>query len=258
VSLGHETLKTLGAQKIHEATHISRLHILAVIHESYDDMTKIQFLGFVSILEREYEVNLDKLKLRGLEYFNELIPEAELVNEIFVTPKKKKNLTLLYTFIAVCIFVGVSYLSLNLSSSNDINVDTLDNTTINSATQNINLIEEVNETKLFDDLNTSLEDKIVVKKSDNAFVIKTNIKLWLGYIDLNTSKKYQKTIKKDDNFSIEANKTWLLTFGHGYFTVNINGIDKKYSAGNTIRFIYKDGNMTKITYKEFKKLEKVN
>ncbi|PHS59076.1 MAG: hypothetical protein COB17_00645 [Sulfurimonas sp.] len=267
MSLGHEVLKTIGAQKIHETTHISRLHVLAVIYESYDDMTKIQFLGFISILEREYDIKLDKLRQRGLDYFNDIAPEPELVNKFFITPKKKKNLTFIYIFLGLFIFVSASYLSLNFSSSKDIKINQLDNTTIYNATQNINPIEEINITKISVDINKSI--KLInldinltiensIKNINKTFLIKTNVDLWLGYMDLDTYKKYQKTVKKANDFSIDANKTWLLTFGHGYFTTNINGIDKKYSDKNTIRFIYKDGNMNKITYQEFQKLEKAN
>lgn len=52
VNEGFEKLGTIGAQKINEKTHISKYHVQALLHNNFDDMTKIQFLGFVSILER--------------------------------------------------------------------------------------------------------------------------------------------------------------------------------------------------------------
>lgn len=251
MSVGHDKLKSIGAQKIHETTHISRLHIQAVIHESYDDMSKIQFLGFISILEREYDINLDELKDRGLSYFGENTAESHLENNVFVTSKKKTYTTLLYAFFAVIIFVIVSYFSINFEQSIDIKNGNIDNSTIKNARANIEL-------NTSSDLNESLDENITIVdekqyKEKKTFIITPTTDVWLGYVDLNTHKKFQATITK--SFELNASKSWLLTFGHGYFTTNINGIEKKYSDKKTIRFIYKDLNMTKITYTEWKKLD---
>ena len=48
---GFDKLKSIGAQKIHEATHIARAQIQALLHERSEDMNKSQFIGFISILE---------------------------------------------------------------------------------------------------------------------------------------------------------------------------------------------------------------
>ena len=93
MSDGLDKLKAIGAQKIHEKTHIARIHVQAILHNSFEGITKIQFLGFISILEREYSVKLDELKARGLEYFGgETSQESDDIEpHVFVTPKKKKS-----------------------------------------------------------------------------------------------------------------------------------------------------------------------
>lgn len=65
-----EKLKEIGAQKIFEQTHITKEHIQAILHKSFEGLTKVQFQGFVSILEREYQVDLKDLKSDASEFYN--------------------------------------------------------------------------------------------------------------------------------------------------------------------------------------------
>jgi len=255
MSIGHEKLKSIGAQKIHEDTHISRQHVQAVIYESYDDMTKIQFLGFISIIEREYNLDLSELRKNGLEHFNEIIISRDEEDKLFLTSKKKKNFTLVYIVLLFFVFIVVSYFSLNISDSSDTKVD---NTSIENATSNIDTIQVMEESNLGVDVNSNIEVNNTFEDKSIAIVktlvIKPDADVWLGYIDLKTHKKYQTIIS--DELILDANKTWLLTFGHGYFSININGVKQSYSDKKTVRFLYKDSNMTKINYTEFKKLNK--
>ena len=61
-----EKLKKIGVQRIHEATHISRIHAQAILNCSFEDMTKIQLNGFISILQREYSLDLSDLRDKSL------------------------------------------------------------------------------------------------------------------------------------------------------------------------------------------------
>ena len=55
---GIETLREIGSQKISEQTHIAKKFVEDILNENFDSMNKIQFAGFISILEREYGVDL--------------------------------------------------------------------------------------------------------------------------------------------------------------------------------------------------------
>ena len=251
---GYDKLTSIGTQKIHEATHISRLHIQAVIHESYDDMTKIQFLGFISILEREYSLDLSELKTRGIAHFSENTVEEQISNKVFVTPKKKKSFKIFYISFAVLAFIAVAYFSLANLSLDDENIESVDNTSIINAQESIetNISSELNDTKGINTTIVEVEEKKIPEAQ--TFVIIPSADVWVGYIDLDTHKKYQATVT--DELSLDASKTWLLTFGHGYFSVDIDGKKEKYTDKKTLRFIYKDANMTKIPYTKWQELEK--
>ena len=269
-----DKLRKLGAQKIYEDTHIPLIYVQSVIHESFEGLTKVQFLGFISILEREYKINLSALKGKGLEYF-----AAELVGEskkssMFVNSKKTIKFTGLYVIVALAIFIFVSYD--NFYSSSDKNTPShLDNNAINNAKKNMNpnadeAVEnmDLNSTDAnspleeITDVNESLiEDKLaqeqasVVKddvKALTPLTIITESKLWIGYINKTDNVKTQNVIK--DKLELDPSKVWLLSLGHGMVSIEVDGIKFKYNSTKNIRFLYENSKLTSLSVKEFKDL----
>ena len=265
MSDGLGKLKGIGAQKIHEQTHIARQHVQAVLHETFDDMTKIQLLGFISILEREYSVDLSSLKVKGEDFYAGESPKNEQDTKVFVSPKKKKNYTLFYILIVVIIFaVAVSFtLDLTSAASDKVKTHSIDNSAIENAkvsmSQNATLpinVEDENITLVVDAEVKSPKIEIKPKfiKELKSFKIITSSELWIGYIDLSNYKKYQKLFKGE--LDIDPNKNWILTLGHGYVKVEINGEVTEFKDKLNIRLLYKDSKLSKINFKEFKKLNK--
>jgi predicted XRE-type DNA-binding protein len=233
MSNGLQELQEIGAQKIHERTHISREHVQALLHGSFDDFTKIQFLGFISILERDYEIKLDELKERGLEHFDDKSAIDKEDNTVFVTPKKRKSYKKLYIAIVFLIFIFAVIYTLSVSSSTPA-TQAIDDTTINDAKSNIVLVEEINTT--IEDSNISQEEPFVQEEQmvEKSFKIIPKVKLWMGYIDLQTYKKYQKLFK--DEIELDPNKEWLLSLGHGNVSFEINGELKEFNSRKNMRW----------------------
>jgi len=283
---GFDRLKDIGVQKIHENTHISREHIQAFLHESYDGMSKIQVFGFISIFEREYSLNLDELREKILIYFNDQSAKSIGDDKIFVHVKRKKNLVPLYIILLVSIFLFVAYMVLQSQNSELSDIVSFDNSAIENATINMEISEKdlENETveedvkidvnksqEIIVELNSSkeiLEDenltkvKIIdeIKEVDKneliSFRIMPKSRVWLGYIDLDTHKRYQKTFK--ETFALDPNKNWLLAFGHGSLRIEINGIIKKFKIKKNVRFLYKNAELTQIDLEKFKELNEGN
>jgi len=55
---------------------------------------------------------------------------------------------------------------------------------------------------------------------------------------------------------IDATKNWLLLFGAGTVKLEVNGELKTFVSKRNIRLKYKDGELSKISVKEFKSLNK--
>jgi len=267
MSEGSQKLDEIGTQKIHEDTHISRLHIQSIIHENYDGMGKVQYLGFISILEREYNIDLDDLKQNAIEHYDDMTEPLEEVNNILITPKKKRNFSSLYLIGGVLLLAGIiAYFSVFYEESTESVQDTVVEQEPQEFTPEVVVVEEnltqdskdeVLEDSVLVDSNTTndvADDKASDEVLQRSFIIKPRAKVWLGYKDMQSKKSYQKTF--DDELLLDANKTWLLTFGHGYVDMIIDGKEIKFNDKKTMRFIYKDSNLTKITYQEFQKLNK--
>lgn len=266
---GFEKLRTIGAQKIHEKTHISKYHVQALLHNNFDDMTKIQFLGFVSILEREYNVHLDELRERGLEYFTSL----KVTNEdrpIFMQPKQTKSNTFLYLTLAILfilIAIGYTYATTQVNKQSEITIQ--DNQTIKTVQEDIlGIVDDINVTDTnTTDINATKNEESIIEEGELlepivkeepvkelSFKIIPNARLWLGYIDLSTHKQYQTTTFKP--MILDPKKDWLLNLGHADISVVVHGVVQKYNKPDNIRFLYKDQELKEITVAESRSYNK--
>ena len=268
---GIKKLKDIGAQKIYEQTHIPVVHIQAILHESFEGFSKVQFIGFINILQREYEVDLSEVLQKGEAYFadkNQTI--ANGTNGVFVSSDKTKNYTPIYIVLALIAFVIVAYLSINSSESSK-NILLKDNRLIEDVTK------EMNQTTALADENTTAvtstaQKEVSSQKTEEqeqkveevavpqekviaeSFKIKPKAKVWLGYIDVEKNKKYQKTFK--NTLELDPSKEWLLTFGHGFVDIMINGEVKKFTSRKGLKFHYKDGEIKQISAEEFKRFNR--
>ncbi len=260
-----DSLNKIGAQRIHEATHISRKHVESILNEDLEDMTKVQYLGFLSILEREFSLDLSGLKNRAVDYYKENEKGSNDKNnvKVFAPYKKEKNLTLVYIILAVVIFASFFFFS-EFSQSKAPEVIKVDNSAIESAKYNLSTkVVPIENNSSVDDANKSQEiktDKIEseatseTKSETLSFKIIPKYRVWLGYIDLETHKKQQKTFL--DEFDLDADKDYILAFGHGYITFDINGEKREYKNYQDVRFSYINSELKEITLEEFKTLNK--
>jgi len=251
-----EKLREIGAQKIYEDTHIPIEHVQAIIHESFDGFSKVQFVGFISIFEREYGEDLSEIKRLGLQYFEEQNSTSK--NEaVFVSPKKKRNFTPYYIVLAVIIFVLAAYFNMDKSSKMEV-PHKIDNSVIENAQKtmtpvDINISIDQNST-VVDENKTVEVTKIEIPKVEKTLKIVTKTKVWLGYINLKTNEHYNKVFTGE--FSLNPNHDWLLVFGHSFIDIVLNEEIVKLNSKGNVRFLYKDGEIKTISKKEFKKLNR--
>lgn len=287
-----DKLKSIGVQKIHEDTHISRGHLESIFQENFEEMNNsVQVVGFLSILEREYGVDLSELKLKSKEHFEFFSkytkPEIAATN-IFLADNKKRKLTFLYIILGVVLFVLFAYLSTNVaqeelaveneiskvesvvqesneslvaSEENLINIDENSSALEQNNTQ-VEEIEEVIQTKTQEITDEKKEEAVKETVQEKtplqseakgaSLKITPKSKLWIGYIDLSTGKKSQ-TVSLDE-LSLDSTKDWLLTFGHGHLDIEANGKLQQYKTTKNLRFIYKSGELKELNLDEFKEL----
>ena len=268
-----ERLKDIGAQKIYEDTHIPVEHVQAILHKSFDGLNKMQFAGFISILEREYGEDLSEIRLLGMGYLEEKASSDEVLTNttIFKPSSKKKSFTIAYILVAIfLLLVAIFYTTQSASESidgimqeskiikdvkknilADVNRSDADDSEQNSSEQNSS---DANITVPSEDGNMTSAVTSQPKAITHSFTIIARKKVWLGYIDVFTNKKHQKTFKGE--FTLDPAKEWLLYFGHGYVDIIVDGEKEEFSSRNTLRLYYKEGNVSKVSINEFRKLNR--
>lgn len=270
MSDGLNKLKNIGAQKIHERTHIARHHVQALLHENLDDLTKIQTIGFISILQREYSVDLSEFRAKVEEYFFLNAPEEDDgETRFFVSPTRKKKYTFVYVLIVIAIFGVAVYFTLDRLEQDSQKSEShiIDNSAIESAKQSMSKVEELQEVDIVDseDQNETIEPSADAKEEKEvevpkvvevtkSFKIIPSSELWIGYIDLSSYKKYQKLFSGELN--LDPSKEWILTLGHGLVKIEINGEIIEINDQSNVRLLYKDSNISKISFTEFKELNR--
>jgi hypothetical protein len=263
-----DRLKDIGAQKIYEDTHIPVEHVQAILYESFDGLNKIQFVGFISILEREYSEDLSEIRSRGIGYFDEKSTPDEAITDdvVFKSPNSKKNLTAFYIVLAILLLFVAIYYTMR-SADETLNKTLKENKIIEDVKKNIVIDANVTQKSNSDENSTmQVEDtnatvvKTETKKEEKAvpqsLKIIARTKVWLGYIDAATNKKYQKTFEGE--LDLDPTKEWLLYFGHGYIDVIIDGKERKFSEKNTLRLHYENGEIKQISINEFRRLNRGN
>lgn len=268
MSEGFAKLQELGAQKISEYTHISKPHVQALIQENFKALSRVQFLGFISIIERDYHIDLSELKEKGLKFYGE--SAASTSASVFMEKRSKKSSKGIYILIAFIIFIlGIYYSVGSDTSEMDINVTQVESVTqeiealvennvsdINVSSFDVNLSlqtgEEMDENETL--LNEEKLPLVSLHKGEKSLKIIANKKLWFGYIELDTENKNQKVFSGD--LDLDASKNWLLLFGHNNVEVEINGQKQEFEKNKNVQFLFKDGALTQISLDEFKKLNK--
>ncbi|MBE0514430.1 hypothetical protein [Sulfurimonas sp.] len=266
-----DKLKKIGVQKIHERTHISRTHIESIFNENFEGMGSVQLLGFLSIFEREYALDLSELKNRAREYFKSQKSDEENIKEkvkIFTASKKKRKWTFFYILIGAAVVFTLLYFASRLPQNEIIDssknlqtaVPTLQDDKNDSVLDENSSQDGLMESTGVEEM-AGAEEKLEEKQPEPevkplSFKIIPKTKVWLGYIDLSDYKKYQTTFS--DELKLDPAKEWLLSFGHGYIKIEINGEITEFKDPKTMRFSYIDSELRQISYDEFTRLNRGN
>ncbi|MGI7120665.1 hypothetical protein ACNGFE_08895 [Campylobacter coli] len=125
---------------------------------------------------------------------------------------------------------------------------------ISTTPNNTNANEETLSTN--DSLATTNQEVAEVSKALNKEAhFKASGKIWIGLIDLSNYRKTSLVKENDFNLSLEVNRL-VLTGAAALSVFDENGKEQKFPAGNSKRFLIKDGKITSISAAEFMKLNK--
>ncbi|EFU2327976.1 helix-turn-helix domain-containing protein [Campylobacter coli] len=144
------------------------------------------------------------------------------------------------------------------------NLTQIQNTELNNTKEEIKQISTTPNNTNANEENLSTNDSLATTNQEVAEAskalnkeahFKASGKIWIGLIDLSNYRKTSLVKENDFNLSLEVNRL-VLTGAAALSVFDENGKEQKFPAGNSKRFLIKDGKITSISAAEFMKLNK--
>ncbi|MBN2869809.1 MAG: hypothetical protein JXK04_02525 [Campylobacterales bacterium] len=244
-----EDLQSYGAEKIHEKTHISRDKVELLLTKSYGEIGRVQFMGFMSILEREFGIDLSTVRAEYSEYWQEhgeTLPPKESV--ILQPQSNTKQKWVLAGGVLIALLMGGGYLLQSfLSNEPRAEVMNLNSLSTVAATtlseENVSLAEESNVSE------TASQTASVGETNATALTIRPLYKVWVGMIDLGSGVKTQQIT--GDPIVVDTTKNWLIVLGHGRVEIDSSEGKQILKEKETVRFVSEHGKLQQLSRAEF-------
>jgi hypothetical protein len=235
-----------------------------VLNKSFGELTKVQFMGFLSILEREYKVDLSLLREEYDAYVQQhldtLIPQKSVILQ---AQSRTRRVWVLGAFVVVLLLLGIGWiiqgnlsifpreevmqlstasievpeenLSMEVNASADVNA-----TDVNSSQLVLSQMQEDNQSIVTDAVGINL---------GHVQSIKPIHKVWVGMMNLETGVKTQKVT--DRPIVIDATKNWLFMFGHGRLEIETRDKNITLEEKDTVWFSCENGKLIQLNHKQF-------
>ncbi|MGZ5208748.1 MAG: hypothetical protein ACXWB0_06995 [Sulfuricurvum sp.] len=270
-----EDLQNLGVNPLHEHTHISRPQLELLLNKSFDQLTRVQFMGFVSILEREYAIDLTALRneydtqIPKQKTFDGVAPSTVL--QAHSTARQKWIIGAIGAIIILVLIASMTQGELSVAPKeeamqlNSAIVDAFEenNTRETNATADANIPElNISEANISEanisqqrlstpsqEQNSSVVAESKSEKFENALSINPSSKVWVGMMDIATGKKTQHITKEP--IVIDTTKNWLFVFGHGRLQIVTSEGSTTLRERNAVWFAYEDGALQQLSREEF-------
>lgn len=142
--------------------------------------------------------------------------------------------------------------------------ETVQDLDLNNTKKEVKQISTIENNTSIKEENLSTNDSLAKINQENTQILKplnkeahfkASGKIWVGLIDLSNYKKTSLVKENDFNLSLEVNRL-VLTGAAALSVFDENGKEQKFPAGNSKRFLIKDGKITSISIAEFMKLNK--
>jgi len=255
----NDILEKNSVKEISQQTQISTDNLENLFDKNFGTLKRVKTLGFISIIEREYNADLGDFAKEAKEYYAD---KGGVQDAIFQHPtlEEEKGKSKLFMFIILILLGYATWYFITQFDKTNLSkiIPFVDNSTIESFTKKKktedNSVKELsiakvsmNVTKVKQDTKVATQSKVLPKKvitekdtnitiqkpkdiSAKAIAKKTiNIvpvkHLWFGLVDMKTKQREYFTISKSYELNVSSKK-WLV-------------------ATSSAAFSFKDGNSTK-------------
>lgn len=256
-----ETLRALGAEAISMQTHISPDNIRKLLEGDFEAFSAIQFNGFATIIEREYDLDLSEWRLRFSAQTPEPeVPLSEQENDPFANAAKaerqKRVTALILGGLLAAVIVATYFV---FSSGEKKEKIELNNTAIEKAKANMASMKAASSASTLQRSDAIQE----AHRSETAeavsspqsvhyddLIIRPRSTIWLGVIDADTHVRQTRT--KDAPWRLDGSHRWLVVTGHGYVSFDCGGEDHSFARKQRILLLYEKGACREVDEAEFR------
>lgn len=275
----NKRLEDLDLKEVSEKTRIEIEFFQALLAKDFEELEKFNVRGFLKILNREYNIDLSDMLEEYEAFLNKdeekIENEAKVVTNVDQYSKESSNwwLWLLIGVVLVAIIVLVLKFDLLKGFVNETNEESSSVAVVQTISEAQNNLEEnnmsVENTEELNQIQTIIQEEEnlsqnattstqtlneAITSADEGLkkeaIFSTDGKVWVGFIDLET--RTNSSIVTDNNFSVDLSKDQLLLIGGTALTlIDEKGEIQTFPAGNSKRFLVKDGAIKSITLSEF-------
>lgn len=281
-----KVLEKIGLQEVCKKTHIEVKQLEYMVNNQYDKLSKINTLGFVKILSREYKLDLSN----WLEDFSDYWADSKTEEDkIFVRANsdrsyKKVAWIFLLIFFVSGAFAVISIFKIDVYFFNWIDAGKLETSisgyqstpivqeaakslgvkveeriietnSSNSTVETVVVSIDENFTKKAEaNASASVVGKVPAVESKNIAQIIPKRKIWIGMISLSDFSR--KISSGEEALVIDLTKKQLIKTGNGYFTLSYDGTVEDFVEQGSTRFLVDNGTIKKISEETFIQLNK--
>lgn len=261
-----ETLQAVGVEAVSKQTHISQDNIKRLLERDFDAFTPIQFNGFITILEREYDLELSEWREDFALTHAELEePLVETEHDPFadIARSKKRQRYTVAVLAGLLLLVVVVFFFVLVNGKKDETVE-LNNTAIEKAKANLAALNarmaaenNASETAVAvspeaqaNEVNATVPPQTPAPAAPAAVVIYPASTIWLGMIDEQTHKRQVKVT--DQPVRLDGSKNWLIVTGHGYLTLQSGDVNDTFKQKGRMFFACEEGICNALDEEAFK------
>jgi hypothetical protein len=110
----NEILEENTVNAISTKTNIAENNIDALVAADFEKITRVKTMGFISIIEREYNADLSALKEQALEYYNTHNEDEKVTLGLPISEEKKGKSKWFMTLVLLLIIYAIWYAFDNL------------------------------------------------------------------------------------------------------------------------------------------------
>lgn len=289
-------LEKIGLQEVCKKTHIEVKQLEYMINNQFDKLNKINTLGFVKILSREYKLDLTDWLEGFYDYWADHKAEEEnKKNKIFIRANSDKSYKKLAWFFLLIMLISGLFATFSIFKIDIDLASLLDKTKFETQVagyQSAPVVQEAAKS-----LGVKVEERIVETNSSNSTVetviVRTDenstskIETNNGQMSLSLVEEKNTTIaglpknramiipkrkiwvgiialdtfnrqvvSDDKNITIDLTKKQLIKTGNGYFSLSYDGSVEDFTEQGSTRFLVENGTIKKISEESFIVLNK--